>query len=438
MQFCKSHGQIANLPYKNSLTVSFKADIEGVRLCQGRFQRNSGFSLAILLLGDKNNKKRKIPMRLLRLYIHNCGVFQHTLIDFTRNNEHQDILCLAGVNGSGKTTVMELIFNIFSFMDPNFSLENISFDRLKPNILTRTGFAQLDISVDEKILSLVLGDPSKIQTDIHHPERQAFIIENEIGTMISFFENNAVKTPEDEEDSAVGKIKFIRFRETDRFSERHIEKRNTGIFDSLLNSIDKSLYDENIVQNEESSLPFIYFFNAHDREILDIRYVSIPKDKPKYRIAHRYNPKKDDLKKKLVYYSFAYQDKFENLRDWVNKHVLMGKQIDKIDRPNFQVVIKTTDSREHGLELLSSGEESLLLIAVQLYLRASENAVFLIDEVDQSLHPEFQEKVMKLLFQLQRDKGCQIIVSSHSEIIWNYFKESGLILIDLTEMVIQK
>ncbi len=82
------------------------------------------------------------------------------------------------------------------------------------------------------------------------------------------------------------------------------------------------------------------------------------------------------------------------------------------------------------MELLSAGEESLLIIATQLYLKASKNAIFLIDEIDQSLHPEFQEQVMRLLRQLQKDKACQIIVSSHSKII---FKEKGLI--NLTKMV---
>jgi len=375
-------------------------------------------------------------MKLLRLYIHNCGLFKHTLIDFTRNNQYQNILCLAGANGSGKTTVMELIFNIFNFMNPNLSIQNISFDRLKPNILTRTDFAQLDISVGGKILSLVLGDSSKIQTDVQHPEHQGFIIENEIKTMISRFENNVVKTPGDEEVPGIINIKLKGVREAEQFSDRHIEKRNTDIFNPLSDRISKAFSDKNILQNADNTLPFIYFFNAHDREIRDIRYTSIPKEKQEYQITHRYNPKEDDLKKTLVYYEYAYQEKFQSLKDWVNKHIFVGKYIDKIDRPNFNVVIKTTDGREHGLELLSSGEESLVIIAAQLYLRASENAVFLIDEVDQSLHPEFQEKVMKLLFQLQKDKGCQIIVSSHSEIVWDFFKESGLI--DLTETVMQR
>jgi len=371
-------------------------------------------------------------MKLLRLYIHNCGVFQHTLIDFTHNNAPQDILCLAGVNGSGKTTIMELIFNIFSFMNPNLSVQNIFFDRLKTNILTRTDFAQLDISVDGKILSLVLGDASEIQADAQHSERQAFIIENEIRTMISHFENNVVKTPKDEEDPYIV-IKLKGVREAERFSDRHVEKRNTDIFNPLSDRISKA-FSENTVQNENNTLPFIYFFNAHDREIQDIRYTSIPNEKQQYQIAHRYSPKRDDIKKTLVYYDYAYQDKFKELKDWINEHVFIGKSLDKINRPDFQVVIKTTEGRNHGLELLSSGEESLLIIATQLYLRASENAVFLIDEVDQSLHPEFQERVMRLLAQLQKDKGCQIIVSSHSEIVWNTFKERGLI--DLTEMVL--
>lgn len=50
-------------------------------------------------------------MKLLRLYIHNSGVFKNTLIDFTHHGEPQNLICLAGVNGSGKTTVMELMLN---------------------------------------------------------------------------------------------------------------------------------------------------------------------------------------------------------------------------------------------------------------------------------------------------------------------------------------
>jgi ABC-type Mn2+/Zn2+ transport system ATPase subunit len=373
-------------------------------------------------------------MKLLRLYIHNSGVFKNTLIDFTHQGEPQNMICLAGVNGSGKTTVMELIFNLINFMNPELSLQNILFDRLKPNVLTRTEFAQLDVLIEDKVLSLVLGDANNIQTNSKYKEKQAFIIETEIKSLIKQFENTVIKTPEDDDNEPIFMRKLTGVRSAERFSVRNVAKKNLPLFETLLQQLENAVAEEKLSQDTSEKMPLVYFFNAHDREIQDIRYSSIPQEKRKYEVAHRYTPKKDDLKKTLVFYDYAHPEKFKDLTDWVNKHVFVGKSLEKIDRANFQVVIKTKDGKEHGLELLSSGEESLLIIATQLYLIASQNAIFLIDEVDQSLHPEFQEQVMRLLRQLQQDKGCQILVSSHSETIWNTFEDKGFI--DLTEMAI--
>ncbi len=371
-------------------------------------------------------------MRLLRLYIHGCGVFQNTLIDFTHKGQPQNLLCLAGVNGSGKTTIMELILNLVNFINPKLSFKDIYFDRLKSNILTRTNFAQLDILINDKILSLVLGDETNIQKDNNYD--QAFIIESEIKKKIAFFENNVVKTPEDEDESIIiKKIQLQNIQESTELLNRNLKKYNLEIFNLFFENINEALMENNVLRSN-NNLPFIYAFNANDREILDIRYNSIPKAQQNYKISDRYHPRQDDLKKTLIYYDYAYPDQFIELKKWVNQYILEGKNLERIDRVNFQVIIKTKDDKEHNIELLSSGEESLLIIATQLFLKASENAIFLIDEIDQSLHPEFQEKVMKLLTQLQKDKNCQIIVSSHSDIIWNNFKNQGLI--DLTETVL--
>jgi ABC-type lipoprotein export system ATPase subunit len=372
-------------------------------------------------------------MKLLRLYIHNSGVFKNTLIDFTHHGEPQNLICLAGVNGSGKTTVMELIFNLINFINPNSSLRDILFDRLKPHVLTWTEFAQLDVLIEDNVLSFVLGEQNNIQINSEYTGKQGFIIENEIKRMIEHFENTVVKIPEDDNDEPILFRKLTGIREAERFSDRKIDFTEEPVVKPLRQKVEKIYTEEKVTQDVFQNMPSVYFFNAHDREIRDIRYSSIPQEKRKYEITHRYNPNKDDLKKTLIFYDYAYPEKFNDLKAWVNKHVLVDKSIKGIDRVHFQVIVETKDGGEHGLERLSSGEESLLIILTQLYLRASKNAIFLIDEVDQSLHPEFQEKVMRLLKQLQEDKGCQILVSSHSEIIWNTFKEQEII--DLTEMV---
>ncbi len=372
-------------------------------------------------------------MKLLRLYIQDSGIFNRTLIDFTHEGKPQDLLCLAGVNGSGKTTVMELLFHLVTLLTPTLSLRSIFFDRLKSHIFTRTQFAQLDVLFDEKVLSLVIGDKDNIVRDETNPA-QAFIIESELGSLISRFEDTVVKIPDEKEPDTTVEDEIKRLLDTERFSKRLVERLNTDIFQSLLQQIETALSDKNQTQREGEDLPSIYFFNAHDREIQDIRYDSVPNKKPRYKLARRYHPKKDDLNGTFIYNDYAYPKEFEAVKNWVNQLVLVDKQIVEIDRPNLKTLVHPTKkSSTHGLELLSSGEESLLIIATEIYLKVSRGSVVIIDEVDQSLHPEFQEKIMVLLTQLQKDKGCQIIVSSHSDIVWKCFDSKGLI--DLTEMV---
>jgi len=377
-------------------------------------------------------------MRILRLYIQGCGVFKSNLIDFTHNDEPQNLICLSGVNGSGKTTVMELIFSLIAFLHPNLA-KNINFDRLKPHILTRTDFAQLDILIDDQLLSLVWGKREQL---ISSSDSCSHIVVEQLNSYIfnerELLNNNglisALKVKFGELSESLIKPYVQNMIQTELNISGIGERYIALPLQSLLNKIVSSNQsDSTQVVEIASEPPFIYFFNAHDREIHDIYYDSILQDTKKYQLTHKYQPREDDIKKTLIYYDYAYPTEFEKLKSWINEQVLVDKSIEGIDRPNFEVIVRTQNGTTHGLELLSSGEESLLIVAIQCFLRASKNAIFMIDEVDQSLHPEFQEKMMMLLTQLQKDTDCQIIVSSHSEIIWRMFDSQGLI--DLTSVV---
>ncbi len=390
-------------------------------------------------------------MRILRLYIQGCGVFKSNLIDFTHNDEPQNLICLAGVNGSGKTTVMELIFSLISSLHPDFP-ENIERDRdrLKSHILTRTKFAQLDILIENQVLSLVWGKPEqRVKNSDEYIVLNPSIIKKNLNMEFQYVESDENEEFPIEEDKLEENIREFALKNRNK---KKAESRQVHIdsesFKNLLERIDSAMRDKTQIKST-SALPLVYFFNTHDREThylpelhgndRDIRWEIA--ETLRYQLSHKYNPRVDDIRKILLYlyhnkihrYDPTRLGEFEQLKKWINTHVLMEKSIEHIGYYGNGVILRTKSDMFHPLELLSSGEGSLLIIAMQCFLRASKNAVFMIDEVDQSLHPEFQEKMMMLLTQLQKDTDCQIIVSSHSEIIWRMFDSQGLI--DLTSVV---
>jgi len=388
-------------------------------------------------------------MRILRLYIQGCGVFKSNLIDFTHNDEPQNLICLAGVNGSGKTTVMELIFSLISSLHPDF-LENIEHerDRLKSHILTRTEFAQLDILIENQELSLVWGKPEqRVKNGDEYIVLNPSIVKKRLNVEfqpVGSDENREFPTEENELEEHI--VEFaLKERNKMKAESRQVHIDSESL-KNLLGRIDSAIKDKTQVKST-SALPLVYFFNTHDRETHYLPELSGNKDirwemakTLRYQLSHKYNPREDDNRKILMYYNKLHWydhtrfGEFEQLRKWINTHVLMEKSIEHISYDDRNgVFLRTKSGMFHPLELLSSGEGSLLIVAIHCFLRASKNAVFMIDEVDQSLHPEFQEKMMMLLTQLQKDTDCQIIVSSHSEIIWRMFDSQGLI--DLTSVV---
>lgn len=388
-------------------------------------------------------------MRILRLYIQGCGVFQSHLIDFTHDGKPQNLICLAGVNGSGKTTVMELIFSLISSLHPDF-LENIEHerDRLKSHILTRTEFAQLDILIENQELSLVWGKPEqRVKNGDEYIVLNPSIVKKRLNVEFQYVgsdENEEFPTEENELEEHIKKFALKKRNKMKAESRQvHIDSESLK---NLLGRIDSAIKDKTQVKST-SALPLVYFFNTHDRETHYLPELSGNKDirwdmakTLRYQLSHKYNPREDDNRKILMYYNKLHWydhtrlGEFEQLRKWINTHVLMEKSIEHIGYDDRNgVFLRTKSGMFHPLELLSSGEGSLLIVAIQCFLRASKNAIFLIDEVDQSLHPEFQEKMMMLLTQLQKDTDCQIIVSSHSETIWRMFDTQGLI--DLTSVV---
>jgi len=327
-------------------------------------------------------------MRLLKLYLEDCGVFRNEAIDFTYKQQPLGMICISGVNGSGKTTVLEIIFQLAQFFYSKTSLRSLHFNQFRPNILTNCKFAQLDFLIEEKIVSIVFGDKAQRQKNTTYPQ-SFIIIKKDIKTSIKMYEDRISKlSPDDtENDTGITMLADVIKKDPAFDFNQWRELIDCEKISDLLLQIETSQFfyvDDELLKQ----LPSFFLFNAFDRKILDIRYNSVPYDKPKYKIAEQYFPRFNDLTKLLIYYDYAFQADFKKLKKWINTYILEGKELEGIDRVNFKVIINVNGSK-HSIEWLSAGEESLLIIALHIYLKAFQHSIILIDEIDQSLHPEY-------------------------------------------------
>lgn len=105
--------------------------------------------------------------------------------------------------------------------------------------------------------------------------------------------------------------------------------------------------------------------------------------------------------------------------DWVNK--ILGKNYisAKIVSHNLfnnlgYSIIFTNSISSYSEAVAGSGEVSVVNCVIKV-LRAAEDSLILLDEPEVSLHPGAQKALRELLFSAILEKGCQVIVSTHSE-----------------------
>jgi predicted ATPase len=89
--------------------------------------------------------------------------------------------------------------------------------------------------------------------------------------------------------------------------------------------------------------------------------------------------------------------------------------VNRIDYKIKKVYFKKDDSGvEFGIEELSTGEKTLLSKVLSLFFNQVKNQIILIDEPELSLHPRWQNKILKVYEKFAIDNGCQIIIATHS------------------------
>ena len=109
-------------------------------------------------------------------------------------------------------------------------------------------------------------------------------------------------------------------------------------------------------------------------------------------------------------------DVFDRIREKIDKifqdlDILV--EFDNVDADG-NVFFKNKKDEIFSIDEISTGEKTLLSKVLYLYLKEIKDSVILIDEPELSLHPAWQNRVLKLYENFAKENNCQIIIATHS------------------------
>lgn len=314
-------------------------------------------------------------MKLFNLGVENHPILGNMTLDFTENGKIVDTIILAGENGCGKTTILELIHSLGNYVNV-ISGEKVFFTALIDDI-TKNKFEKLGIN--------------------HHSCYKFYYeIErnpNLRGKIIFYDENNNVL-------HSINGPYLINF--DDVYLTAEISFLSSGI-----SSITAKTFDEEINNKVISSRNL----GAEITQlIVDIYTQDSNEFKAKYSKNPRGNYTEEEVSPKIFRFNNAFKNFFE--REF--------KIIDVRAETGNQNVIFLNSGKEVKINNLSSGEKQIVFRGG--FLLKDKNSLngmlILIDEPEISLHPNWQKKILNFYKDIfnkgNNELSSQIFVTTHS------------------------
>jgi AAA15 family ATPase/GTPase len=338
-----------------------------------------------------------MEIKILSLTVKNCGALKDIKIDFTDNGKPQSVIVLAGANGSGKTTVLELIFalaELFKFHQ-NFK------DYKLPDFLIKTEYVEIELLIYNVKHSIFFAKKPITYKEIIE---KLYRNDNNRYGVVSESYSESMKTWNISK-SDFGK-KMIR-----------LIKASKDLPITFFNSSSDS--------NQTETIPSILYF-PHNRELFSVKGEQIHREEITYQWCYRYQNQNDfqgSLESYLIWLDYAEPEIFQVVIDFLNQLDFEGKTF-YIHRKCLSVMVKTRDGNEHPFNKLSSGEQNILIMLLELRRRLIPGSIVLLDEIENSLHPAFQHRLAQNLLQLQKQIPFQLILTTHQSVFVKIFGEN--------------
>ena len=322
-------------------------------------------------------------MKIKNLHIKEYNGLENLDINFESEGKVLDLIVLAGINGSGKTRVLESIrywFEMFRSKAVNVGLFYEENEREVLESLTNS----------EKLTET----EKEMQKDIEFKD----CLRN-----IKFYTDDCKNNKFENKNSKIISKSF----------------ENLKIFPKLIYVPTEINFEE--IKKAQTNLKKEYnFINIVDSyEIKDIpSYIAT-------RISKVANEEENltmgQVRKKV----FAeINGIFEILE--------LDVKLSEISKDENSMPIFTDSSgKKFGINELSSGEKQLFLRTLAIKMLEPENSIIMIDEPELSLHPKWQQKIVDVYRKIGRNN--QIILATHSPHILGSVEKENIILLEKNE-----
>jgi predicted ATPase len=334
----------------------------------------------------------KIQISSLRTV--NCGPLDDVCIDFTDEaGQPQSVIVLAGANGSGKTTILELIFALCELVMSDWTSARVRDKEFRGHrILSRTTYAQLTLLIDgAERFTIYYGDPVSgepapdAHPGSHYLWRHKDVRTNKYGPSADL----------------IGRIHLAFLQQRDQVL-------------SVLNN-DGSANNINPLKAGGDLVPSILYFPV-GRYLTHTKGSQIQREDTVYHWTYCYEPAQrfsGSLDSYLIWLDYAEPERFQRAIDFMADLNIDGKRFG-VERKQLRATVTTRDGKTHGLEDLSAGEQHILILLLELYRRLLPGSIVLIDEIENSLHPALQYRLAQLLKRMQQYMPFQLIVTTHA------------------------
>ncbi|WP_338998525.1 AAA family ATPase [Fusobacterium animalis] len=312
-------------------------------------------------------------MKIEKVHIKNVKGIKDLELSFKKDDKILDLIVLAGVNGSGKTTILEAIKDFFNNKNINFG----------------------DIEKSNVNLKIFFED---------------------------FEKNNIEEAEKNCKDKYEHKLKELFYALRDyEYNRKNNREYYSDLIANFFENPPKIIYVP--AENKFEEIQTYSTTLSKEYEFINTINSNVIRDIPSY-IATRRNylaTIEEDLTMKEVTNKVV--NEINGIFNILELDVkLKGFSKDEKTMPIFE----NSAGEEFEINDLSSGEKQLFLRTLSIKMLEPKNSIILIDEPELSLHPKWQQRIIEVYKNI--GKNNQIIVATHSpHILGSVSNENGKI-----------